>query len=321
MADEIENIAGKDCFVFTGNRTAIWHRKGTQIPADLGAQQVMEAANLDWTVRQEPLFATIDGRQIDTNHTALIRSSDEKVLDVVTKSWHPVQNAEAFEFFHDFVEAGDMQMDTAGSLKGGKMVWALAKINSGFTLFGEDVIEGYLLFSNPHQFGRCVDIKFTPVRVVCNNTLSYALSQVSQNQVRRNHRQPFNADQAKDVLGMAASKMDDYKDQAAFLGSKRYTDEAVTDYFKRIFPVLTTKGDRSTKEISKQAQRALEILDTQPGAEFAPGSFWNAFNAVTYITTNEYGKTDDSRLSSVWFGTNASRNQKAMELALEMANA
>lgn len=325
MSHELEIIDGEAQMVFTGEREAIWHRLGKQIAPDCTPQEVMEAAGLNWSVTKVPLSGTYSDpvfgdEVIDTRHSALVRSSDRKILDVVPSSWNPVQNAEAFDFFNEFVEAGDMTMDTAGSLMEGKKVWALAKVASGFSLFGGDEVESYMLFSNPHQFGRSVNIMFTPVRVVCQNTLSMALSDVREDQVRHSHRTVFNAERAKTILGIANRKLETYKDQAEVLGAKRYTEQSMQEYFASIFPVLTTKRE-SRKLLSKQAERAVELVETQPGAEFRPGSLWNLFNAVTYITSNEYGRSDESRLNSVWYGANQQRNMKAMKLALELADA
>jgi phage/plasmid-like protein (TIGR03299 family) len=321
MSHELEMINGAAQMVFTGPREAIWHGLGTQIPDDLAPAEVMAAAGLDWTVEKLPLTARMaDGSTIDTNHSALVRSSDNSVLDVVPSSWNPVQNAEAFTFFDEFIDAGQMKMDTAGSIRNGRKVWALAKLNDGFELFGGDKIEGYLLFSNPHYFGRCVDIKFTPVRVVCNNTLTMALTEVNENQVRHSHRTEFDADRVKTVLGLASRKLELYEEQAKILGDAVYTNDNAIEFMSKVFPVLTQKRE-SRKTLSKQAERALQIVEGQPGAEFRPGSFWNLFNAVTYITTNEYGRKAENRLDSVWYGQNAQRNQRAMNLALEMAQA
>lgn len=326
MSHELEVIDGKVQMAFAGEREAVWHRLGTQVAPNLSPQEIMKAAGLDWRVEKvnlsgeykDPLFS--DNNQIiETRHSALVRSSDMKVLDVVPDSWNPVQNSEAFAFFNEFVEAGDMNMDTAGSIRGGRKVWALARIKEGFTIFGGDEVKGYLLFSNPHYFGRCVDIKFTPTRVVCNNTLTMALSEVTENQVRHSHRTAFDADKVKAVLGVAREKMDMYKDQALFLGSKRFSDETATEYFQRIFPVLTQKRE-SRKDLSTQATRAMELIKTtMPGDQYAPGTMWQLFNAATYITNNEYGRNDESRLDSLWYGQNQQRNAKAMKVALEMA--
>ena len=155
MSHEIETMA------YAGE--VPWHGLGQQVPADLSPQQMMESAGLDWTVEKQTLV-TLEGAEVPEKK-ALVRSSDNKVLDIVGKNWNPVQNIEAFEFFDDFVRSGDMQMHTAGSLKGGQIVWGLAKVNDSFELFGGDQVDSYLLFSNPHRFGQSIDVRFTPIRV------------------------------------------------------------------------------------------------------------------------------------------------------------
>lgn len=318
MSHELEFINGEAAMVFTGERQAIWHELGTQVGDDLNPQEIMKAAKLDWDVVKVPLTGMYDGKEVSTGSSALLRTSDHSVLDVVPNSWNPVQNSEAFAFFDEFIDAGSMKMDTAGSIRNGRKVWALAKLNEGFELFGGDKIEGYLLFSNPHYFGRCVDIKFTPVRVVCNNTLTMALADVSENQVRHSHRTAFDADRVKAVLGIAHTKLQEYEAQATILGNKQYTNDNAIEFMGKVFPVLTQKRE-SRKVLSKQAERALEIIEQQPGAQYRPGSYWNLFNAATYVTSNEYGRNDENRLDSLWYGQNAQRNTRAMNLALEMA--
>ena len=94
-------------------------------------------------------------------------------------------------------------MHTAGSLRDGEYVWALAKVKESFDVFGEDTIDSYLLFSNPHKYGKSIDVRFTPIRVVCNNTLTMSLEAESKNSVRLSHRTEFNPDMVKETLGIA----------------------------------------------------------------------------------------------------------------------
>lgn len=298
-----------------------WHGLGVEVSNDLTPMQMLEKAGLDWKVDEVPCYVNHNGTTVMTGQKSLLRSTDSKVLTTTGDGWHPVQNEEAFEFFNDFVGAGDMEMHTAGSLKDGKMVWALAKIKEAFELNNEDVIESYLLFSNPHEFGKCIDIRTTNVRVVCNNTLTFSLNTDSENVIRRNHRTAFDATEVKEALGIAKEKMEVYKEAAQFLSSKQYDDENVVDYFKRVFPVLTTKGEDSKKELSKSAKLAVDVLDTQPGADKSPGSWWNAFNAVTYLTNHEIGRSNDNRMVSNWYGANRKLNAKALETAVEFAEA
>jgi hypothetical protein len=141
--------------------------------------------------------------------------------------------------------------------------------------------------------------------------------------VKKSHRTEFNAEQVKEQLGIATHKLAKYKEMAQFLGSKRYTGETLKEYFNKVFPVLAynkAKGPQR-KDLSKSATKALEIVGTQPGANFAEGSWWQAFNAVTYMTDHEIGRTADSRLTSAWFGANKNLKIKALETAVEFAEA
>jgi phage/plasmid-like protein (TIGR03299 family) len=317
MAHELEIVNGKAKMVYAG--TVPWHGLGKQISPDLTPDQVLAEAGLNWEVSKVPAFANIAGKQTAVGWSALVRSEDNKVLDVVSDDWNPVQNQEAFEFFNDFIAEGDMEMHTAGSLRGGQIVWALAKVKDSFELFGGDRVDSYLHFTNFHKYGCSTDVRFTPIRVVCNNTLTLSLNKNVERMVKVSHRHEFDGNNVKLMLGVAQEKLSKYKEMAKFLGAKRYTADSMVDYFKSVFPV--SGPENSKKEISKSAKTALGVVDTQPGAEFARGSFWQLFNTVTYLTDHLAGKTADTRLQSAWYGSNKMLKTRALETAIEMAEA
>lgn len=321
MAHMIEEIDGVAQMAYAGD--VPWHGLGTKVPADLTPEQMLEAAGLNWTVQKYPTFAILDENNpdsvIETGQSALVRSKDNKMLDVVSDDWNPVQNAEAFEFFNEFVMAGDMEMNTAGSLKDGQIVWGLAKVKESFELFKGDQIDSYLLFSNFHKYGFSTDVRFTPIRVVCNNTLTLSLNSRVERMVKISHRKQFVASDVKDMLGIATDKLQKYKEMAQFLGSKKAKTESIVEYFERVFP-LNSKNPEDGKR-SKNADIALSIIDTQPGAEYAQGSWWQPFNAVTFMTDHVIGRSADSRIQSAWYGYNKGLKTKALELAVEMAEA
>lgn len=300
-----------------------WHGLGVRVPNDLSPEQMLEKAGLNWTVQKHPAFAKVGEKNINVGWSALVRSSDESILSVVSNEWNPVQNQEAFEFFDEYCRAGDMEMHTAGSLRDGQIVWALAKVKDSFDLFKGDQVDSYLLFTNPHKFGQCIDVRFTPIRVVCNNTLTLSLSQKSEMMVKKTHRHVFNAQEVKETLGIATNKLAKYKEMAQFLGSKRYKKDTLKDYFNQVFPVIAYNKEKGPqrKELSKSAARAIDIVEKQPGAEFAKGSWWQAFNAVTFLTDHEIGRTADTRLQSAWFGQNRNLKIRALETAVQFAEA
>jgi phage/plasmid-like protein (TIGR03299 family) len=324
MAHEIEIINGKAQMAYAGD--VPWHGLGTNVPADLTPAQMLEAAGLDWTVSKVPAYAEIAGQKIAIGQSALVRSSDDKMLDVVPDDWHPIQNEAAFEFFNDFVMAGDMAMETAGSLHEGKIVWGLAKVKDGFDLFkGKDVIESYLLFTNFHRFGSANDVRLTPTRVVCRNTLAVSLNQRVQNMVKITHRKKFDPDQVKVMLGIAHEKILKYKEMSEYLTTKRFDSNSLNSYFKKIFPTGSQKvmgnTDENSNDFSRNAKLALTVMDSQPGAELGEGTWWQPFNAVTYMTDHLMGRSADTRLTSAWYGGGKNLKIKALETAIEFADA
>lgn len=297
-----------------------WHGLGEKVPADLSPRQMMVKAGCDWEVKKVPSVAIHNGEVIPTGTNALIRESDNTVLaPMVGENWEPVQNHEAFDFFNEYCLAGDMEMHTAGSLADGKIVWALAKVNESFDVLGDDQIDSYLLFSNPHQYGKSLNVRFTPIRVVCNNTLTMSLSQTAKNEVALNHRRAFNPDMVKDQLGIAHEKFAMYKDAAQFLASKRAKPEDVITYLNNIFP-SKEKSVLDYVDLSRTAKQTFDVLETQPGADYAMGTWWNAVNAVTYMTDHQLGRNNDTRMQSAWFGSNQAKKVRAMNLAVDMAN-
>ena len=315
MAHQVETMA------FAGE--VPWHGLGTKVPADLGPIQMMQKAGCDWTVSKQQMYV-LDGIPV-TGKKALIRDGDDSVLDIVGDDWNPVQNSEAFEFFHEYCMAGDMEMHTAGSLDNGRNVWVLAKVKESFSILGDDQVDSYLLFSNPHKYGKAIDVRFTPIRVVCNNTLTMSLNAESKNQVKLNHRTVFDADMVKQTLGIAHDKFEKYKEVAEFLSSKRYTKESIIEFYDSCFPhtYAGSKGKKveSFDDLTKNAKQAFSVLETQPGANFAEGSFWQAFNSVTFMTDHLMGRSAESRLNSAWFGQNQTRKVKALQKAVEFAEA
>jgi phage/plasmid-like protein (TIGR03299 family) len=317
MAHQVETMA------YAGETP--WHGLGVPVTNDLTPAQMMEKAGVDWTVHECESFVEFNGDRIPTGQKALVRSTDSKVLTNVGENWNPVQNEQAFEFFSEYVFAGDMEMHTAGSLKDGQMVWALAKVKDSFDLFGGDTVESYLLFSNPHQYGKSIDVRFTPIRVVCNNTLSLSLSMQAERQVKVGHRVEFNPGEVKEALGIASEKLATYREMAEYLGSKKFSMDKLIEYYNTVYPRTSDKRVQdkklSVETLSRNAKQCLDVLETQPGAEFAEGSWWQAYNSVTFVTDHIQGRNADNRLYSSWFGGNQARKKNALETAIEFAEA
>lgn len=326
MSHDLEILNGKVSMAYAGETP--WHGLGENVSNDLTPAEMLKAANLDWNVTTRQLYYEhkVDGKtkRERVPNKALVRDTDGKLLTVISKDWNPVQNSEAFEFFANLVESGKMEMHTAGAIKNGRLVWALAKINEEFELRvngkkTKDVVTGHLLLTNPHEYGKSIDARLTAIRVVCQNTLSMAMNDRGATSVSLNHRRAFDPQKLQEMLGVAHLGMEKYQEAAEFLATKRYDLENAKEFFGKVFPFANGEEDKQDKA-SRMAKAAADIIETQPGADVAPGTWWNAFNAVTFATDHLMGHNKDSRLVSNWYGHNRARKMEALDLALKYAN-
>jgi phage/plasmid-like protein (TIGR03299 family) len=312
MSHEVETMAWAN--------TVPWHGLGVKVADNLSAQQMLKAARLDWEVNRVPLFT--EAKIEVPGFAGLQRSDNHKILDIVGSQYRPVQNKDAFTFFKEFVEEGKAKMETAGSLKEGRMVWGLANLGNEFTLPGKDKVKGYLLVASPHEQGKSLQIKFTAVRVVCNNTLTQALSGAkTSDHFRMNHRILFNEDtmsRAKQILGLANDQFDAFATISTKLAKKKMSKPATEEFFRQVFD-----GNAPPDQVykpSKAALLAIEALTNAPGHNLlsSQGTAWGALNAVTYVTDHLLGRTPDARLQKAWFGKTATLKQKALDLATNL---
>lgn len=332
-------------YIYESEQDTPWHTVGNRVirkPGEIVTVDTMlERASLNWKVVPDNLRTKTRNTPIP-GKVALIRETDGAFLDIVGTNWKPIQNSTAADFFRKFCEKGNMELHTAGSLDGGRIVWFLAKLRSGFTLPGGDEIEGHLLFMNPHSFARSAVIEFTPIRVVCMNTLVLALNNATKGlKVTVSHKTQFDPEIVERALGLSEDRMQKYEEAARFLASKRAKTKDVEEYFGKLFPVIRYKKKSVAEEIvtmddiiqmgrepnprmrslSKNADRLFELLEEQPGADMSEGTWWQPFNAITYLTDHEFGRTADSRIKSAWTGANRRLKLRALNLAVEMAGA
>jgi phage/plasmid-like protein (TIGR03299 family) len=317
-----------DTMAYTGELP--WHGLGNAVSPDLSPEEMAVAAGIDWDVRALPVKA----RNPETNKYSLpvdgfnviTRMSDHKVFGPCGPNWKPVQNVESLDFFNKFTQAGHMSMETAGALDGGKQVWGLAKINKDIVLPGDDVVSGYLLLSNPHIWGKSMTIMFTPIRVVCMNTLMMAL-QADGNKFRHPHSVEWSVEQAEkaeDALGLGVIMSERFEETANAL-CKPVDDNVIELYVNKTMAPNAVKIDGKNVEIDRNlvpraTGRVLELVKDSPGSKLksSEGTLWGAFNAVTYYYDHEYGKSNDTRLTSAWFGANRNKKMRAWDDAQDM---
>lgn len=305
-----------------------WHRLGNLVSDCVTVDEMLVAAGLNWKVEARPLF-TVDGagQQIKLpTKMALVRDSDDKVLSVIGNNWKPLQNHEAMEFFREFAEAGNIKLETAGSLKGGKVVWALAKLNTGFYVNGKhDKVEGYILLISPHEPGAAIQIRITTVRVVCANTMAMAENERNAPVFRIHHTTEFNVEKAKEAVGLSKERIGKAELEAKALAQLKMSQFDTIRFLSKFFTELKSPTDEDVKSLvanengarSKKFDQVLESIESAPGA--MPGTAWGVMNGLTHWSDHVAGKPGDYRLTKSWLGENDRMKTKAYTELLQMA--
>ena len=313
MRDEIEE---NDIEYMADYTDPPWKHFGTEIPNDAtSVDQILQTTKLDWTVEKVQNYYTWNNETFPNNQV-LIRSDTGYKLTDISDDWKPVQNHALMNFILSFIKTTPMSLCMAGELKGGEIVWVLAKADAGFDVFDGDIVESYILFTNPHQYGKCFDIRFLPLRKVNNTTLTLSLQTRGELSVKINHRQKFDASLAFETATTINKKMKEYKLKAEFLGSKQFTKEQVEAYFMELFPAMSKKDPNG---LSLSGKHAINLLEKQPGKEFAPGSWWQVFNAAVFLMDYHRARSKESLINSAWYGPRKSFKIKAYDLALSYA--
>lgn len=304
-------------------RETPWHKLGRVIQDAPTIEAGITLAGLDWQVETIPLF-TADGREV--THKATQRTTDRSILGVVGPKYQPLQNRDAFEWFQPFLDAGQAQLTTAGSLDSGRKVWVMAEIGNPIGIVDGDDVRRFILLSNSHDGSAAVRVGFTPIRVVCANTLAMAHGNRGSQLLRLRHTSGLKEimKEVRDIMDLANSEFEATAKQYRRLAtSKVVRRDDLRAYVKEVMGL--TENPKKPGELTKQSQDTyaaiLENFDSGRGngQGKAKGTWWTAYNAVTEHLSYTRGKTEDSRLDSLWFGESARINEKALVSALVLA--
>lgn len=215
------------------------------------------------------------------------------------------------------------QLETAGVLKGGRKLWALARTGQSVSLKGRDEVNGYLLLATACDGTLATTAQFTSVRVVCNNTLAIALGS-SAGAVKVPHRSQFDPQAVKRQLGIAISSWDEFMVRMKALSERKVKHETAEAYFRRVltYPTTTDSGNAMTMTNERAIKAVHELFAGRgKGADFASasGTAWGLVNAVTeYVDHQRRARSDEHRLDAAWFGAGANLKQKAWEEAIQL---
>jgi phage/plasmid-like protein (TIGR03299 family) len=356
MSHEIEKgTTGKGELVYVG--AVPWHTLGWQCEAGATGQDMKIKAGLNWQIELRELAFMLPGATGDmvnplSHYRAVTRSDNDRVFGVVTKWWNPVQNDQIVDFFQAYCEAGHATMEAVGALKGGAVVWALAKLGAEASkkLLGVDVVEGYVLMATSHDQSMVTTARGTQVRAICANTIGAAMRDHvgSQNIVRTSHTKKWTKDveaQAQKQLGIMIEDLAYTNELAEKLAKVHIDDDGRLEFVEQLLLKQGTVLDavveaqqpagsvldqiiaKTDKPLSREdrlgriGKAILHAIVESPGADLltAKGTLWGAVNGATWYADHERGTSEDTRLRAAWFGDGSELKNDALSVAAEMA--
>lgn len=296
-----------------------WHGLGKQVDPTVTVDEMLEAAGLNWEVERVPIYTGDNKDEPIADHVCIRRATDKHVYDIVSPRWKPVQNRDILNFFREWTKAGDATLETAGSLRNGKQVWALANLKTGFVLPGGDAVKGNILLVGSHESGKATIAKPTAIRVVCANTMAMALAGGrAAGEVRINHLNEFDPEDAKLQMGLSRQTISDFEKAARTLQKIKLDLEKVTDTLVPIFQPNIDDDNLDERKFGKTLENIFWAIEKAPGATGMNG--WGVLNGVTYALDHMARATPDGRFYAAQLGHHAANKNKAMQALLELAD-
>lgn len=317
MAHEVQTMAYVDAVP--------WHGLGNRLPTNQPIEVWQVQAGMNWQIKEtDVLFnvSTEGGLHVKANPDAkvLYRSDNHAPLSVVSKRYKVVQPHDVLEFYRDLTSAGGFELETAGVLKEGRKLWALAKTGQETMLRGGDLVKAYLLLATSCDGTLCTTAQFTSVRVVCNNTLQLSLGH-SSGAIKVPHSTRFDPQVVKQELGIGLGAWSRFVDDMKSLASRP------VHKFEAMNFLVEVLGDPQVPLAEQPNQKALQNVyalysGQGRGADLpsADGTAWGLVNAVTeFVDHSRRARNQDYRLDSAWFGQGALIKAKAYQEAMKLA--
>ena len=261
-----------------------WHGLGTKLDKVATSAEAIVAAGLDWKVEKRPLYAGFgndEWKQLPWKF-ATCRMDTKQPLGVVGSIYRPLQNTEAFSFFDAIVGVKEAMYHTAGALGDGERVWILAKLPGYVRVMKDDISEKFLLLVNSHDGSKAAQMMFTPIRVVCQNTLNVALGGAEiQAKVRHTTNMGTRIDEVRETLGIINQKFTLFEEAAKQLAVTQLTKGAWTAYLQGL-KLAPKSREEATTRLQNITEDVTRLFESGKGATMvsAKGTAWGAFNAV-----------------------------------------
>jgi phage/plasmid-like protein (TIGR03299 family) len=327
MAHEIDFSKGRPAIAYKGDKP--WHGFGRLMSEDENLDEWKVAAGLDWTVEPRQVLYKPDPTSNPfivkpyEPRRVLVRSDTLEPLSCVSDRFKldGIQPGEIVQFFKTLIEKNGFEMETAGALRGGRRVWALARVGKDFVIKG-DKVDGYLLLATAYDATFSTTVDLTTTRVVCNNTLGMALDRPGAHCIKIPHTQDFNQFDIKAQLGLDDAWVN-FRDNVLRLSEHKVTKREAIEFFLHACGTDEEEIKVTGKQLSN-VKKLLSIYDTGPGAQLvtAKDTLWGAVNAVTFLTDHaRRAKDNGTRFDSASFGSGAAMKKRAFNRALEIAEA
>ena len=298
-----------------------WHGLGNRLTPNQPLEVWQTQAGMDWTIEQAPVqFRATDSDRAFPENKVLYRSDTLAPLAVVSNRYKVVQPGEILEFYRDLVNAGGFELETAGVLKDGKKLWALARTGQEALLRGGDRVKAYLLLATACDGTLATTAQFTSVRVVCNNTLQMAVGD-DKGAIKVPHSTTFDAKAVQEQLGLGVSVWHQFMDRMRVLSDRKVNTFEARRYLVEVLgdPNVPLPNQPNQKAI----ERSFELFSGKGKGSMTPaakGTAWGLLNSVTELVDHERrARSVDNRLNSAWFGLGAAVKQRAFEEALKLA--
>jgi phage/plasmid-like protein (TIGR03299 family) len=327
----LEIVDGKASMVYNKQWGNLWHELGTAVEGAMTAEQALELSHQNFQVERFQL--EYDGKPVDAY--GLFRTDTMTILGTCTDKYVPIQNVTQFDVIDTLLETSSgAHYDTAGVLGRGEKVWALARIPEADINVGNDKHETYLLATTTHDRTEAFIVKLVSIRVVCQNTLSMALSRNgSMTRIRHSRQAMDRLEAAKDYLKMVAKNAHTLQEKLDILAGRKMTKESYISVMDRLFPIRKDAegeiiGETHRNNILGEIIRLYESNDRNAYPEFK-GTAYNLLNAVTEYTDHlRSGRmTEDReaagyslkavRAESALFGSGETLKERALEIILE----
>jgi len=325
MAHELTlNKNGQHEMMYIGEKP--WHGLGQKLDKPATAEEAITAANLNWNVTQEDVLINNSGTLAKVpSYKAVVREDNRKVLSIMKETYKPVQNIEAFAFFDSVVGTGQAIYDTAGSIFEGRKIFLVAKLPEELKATDSDKIEQYLTLMNSHDGSSALRMYFSPVRVVCNNTLNASIRTANES-ISIYHRGSIENKiiEAQQALGLARRWFADFQDIVNRFVQKKLDSQMVEGLINSILEVTPNENGETSNYKKKQIETILNNYYNDPKNNLNGiiGSAWSLYNAVTQYADHQNSsviKSADNRFNSIISGTSAQLKQNAMNAILTVS--